>query len=74
MKPEPVKTPTLLNGNYEGEGEIQAELYEGEVALHTIEPGNPDPISSLYLPVVDAVILAERITAVARAATTTQED
>jgi hypothetical protein len=72
-KPEPVKTTTFLCGDYEGEGEIQAEVYEGELGLHTLEPGNPDPLSSLFLPAVDAAILAERIMAVAREAATEEK-
>jgi len=78
MKPEPVRCMSAFVGDHDGEAQIQAELYEDggvpEVGLHTLEPGNPDPLSSLYLPVVDAVVLAERITAVARTATTTTED
>jgi hypothetical protein len=72
LKLDPVKSLTAFAGDYEGEVTIQAEIFDegetSEVALHVVEPNNPDPLTSLCLPPLEAIVLAERINATARAA------
>jgi hypothetical protein len=66
MKANPVAVPDTFATDYEGATEVEIEAYEEVVAIHVKEPAHPDPLTSLYLPAVDAAILAERITATAR--------
>ena len=70
MKLDAVLSENAFVGEHVGEVSVQPEIYEGEgkpeIALHVIEPGTPNPLASIYLPPFDAVVLAERLDALAR--------
>lgn len=60
----------MFEGDDYVEAQLQTEAYEGKVALHIRKRDDEDgyPAASLYVPIVDAVVFAERILAAARQA------
>jgi hypothetical protein len=60
----------MFEGGNFVEAQLQTEAYEGKVALHMRKREDEDdyPAVSIYVPIVDAVVFAERILASARQA------